>query len=189
MCLMIIHIAGECFHFSEDELDWDTSQEACKDRGAQLAVPRDLIRFMEHVVKISDKSEYYFVGGYKDPQEGIWKWLNGESFTVGDNFWENDILRENNTSHCLAISHSKYKFYDQPCSHSNRYICQRPTEYLQFPLYVVGVIFLILVLLAIALSIFFNWKRNKFHAKFNISTDISDYSVRERTRHDCENIL
>ena len=50
-------IAGECFKFSNDDLDWDKAQAKCKANGDQLAVPGDVEAFMKHILTMEYDKE------------------------------------------------------------------------------------------------------------------------------------
>ncbi|CAL4233726.1 unnamed protein product [Meganyctiphanes norvegica] len=203
MCsLEYISIAGECFHFGgideEDKRNWYDAQTACKDQGDQLAMPGDVTAFLKYIGKQNNTYADYFVGGRYDYHQEMWKWLNGTNITIESNFWTKNNPREYskvNETHCLAVFPSNGKLFDRICEHKKSYICQTTPEledeaHLNQLYIAVGAILLIIVLLAVALSIYIYKKRIQSKSNVLVPKVIAEPSgQRQPARHVSENSL
>ncbi|OXB53038.1 hypothetical protein ASZ78_002618 [Callipepla squamata] len=78
-----IGFRGKCYHFSEDESDWTSSQTNCSGLGASLAVldsAEDMVR--RHTEKPPSFTMRYrgssphWVGLSREGEEHPWQWVN-----------------------------------------------------------------------------------------------------------------
>ncbi|KAK0685794.1 CLC2E protein, partial [Pygoscelis papua] len=65
---------GKCYHFSEAEGDWTSSQDNCSALGASLAVLNS-VEDLSFVMRYKGISEHW-VGLSREDEEQPWKWVN-----------------------------------------------------------------------------------------------------------------
>ncbi|KFM13520.1 C-type lectin domain family 2 member E, partial [Aptenodytes forsteri] len=65
---------GKCYHFSEAEGNWTSSQDNCSALGASLAV-LDSVEDLSFVMRYKGISEHW-VGLSREDEEQPWKWVN-----------------------------------------------------------------------------------------------------------------
>ncbi|NXJ16827.1 CLC2E protein, partial [Odontophorus gujanensis] len=69
-----IGFRGKCYHFSEDESNWTSSQNNCSALGASLAV-FDSAEDMSFTMRYRGSSQHW-VGLSREGEEHPWQWVN-----------------------------------------------------------------------------------------------------------------
>ncbi|KAM6107013.1 C-type lectin domain family 2 member B-like isoform 2-T2 [Phoenicopterus ruber ruber] len=107
---------GKCYHFSETESDWMTSQENCKALGASLA----LINTMEEMAFIKRyKGEANHWFGLRKEEDDSWRWANGTAF--------NNWFEVRGGAPCAYLNQERIS--SSFCHTKKNWLCSRPDDY------------------------------------------------------------
>ena len=69
--------------------------------------------------------DYVYVGGEDMIEEGVFRWISGES-VQGIPWRSGQPNNDRNVEHCMAMKKSEsFKFYDRPCSKKYSFLCQK----------------------------------------------------------------
>nr|XP_048300239.1 C-type lectin domain family 4 member A-like isoform X2 [Myodes glareolus] len=121
--------SSHCYFISTDSASWSKSQKKCSSMGARLMVTRSREE-QDFITKILRRDAAYFIG-LSDPGHRQWQWVDQTPYNESATFWHPG---EPNNDHeqCVILIHprSRWGWYDIPCSHEQKSICQMKKIYL-----------------------------------------------------------
>lgn len=125
-------LAGKCYSFSDSKLDWLSSRDSCTTMGSHLTIlhSKEQHDALEKEAKRIGGSDYHFWIGLSDiEKEGDWRWV--DNTTLKNAYWnEWDSEPKNHQSgvvhdeDCAVLDRHSVTWFDVPCDHHYKYICQ-----------------------------------------------------------------
>ncbi|XP_077970269.1 lectin-like [Styela clava] len=120
---------GLYYKLFNDPVTYATAKSNCQNRGGDLASVgiRNPTVFNGEILPMIKSVEVDTWIGLDDiQQEGAFVWADGVTLSDQDSFWSTDQPDDHkNQEDCVHLSHlKKWKFNDNHCSTSNRYICE-----------------------------------------------------------------
>ncbi|XP_066564212.1 C-type lectin domain family 10 member A isoform X2 [Amia ocellicauda] len=111
---------GKCYYFSTENKDWDQANDACRQKGASLAMAKseDTLIFLSH--QITSK---YWMGLHDQGLEGTWKWVDATSVNMTAGLWNPGEPNNHSNEDCGEIKDKKLN--DSICGNRQRWICEK----------------------------------------------------------------
>ncbi|KAL7841697.1 hypothetical protein SRHO_G00253880 [Serrasalmus rhombeus] len=110
------------YYFSTEEMNWNKSRQACREREADLVV----INSAEEQKLIMTGRRDVWIGLSDEESEGQWKWVDGSALTT--QFWRSgEPNNANGVEHCamfLVSSHELQTWNDARCSVRAAWVCE-----------------------------------------------------------------
>ncbi|CAL4123051.1 unnamed protein product, partial [Meganyctiphanes norvegica] len=181
------NLGEECFWFSEGMADWDNAQTDCNLRGDILAVPSDILSFIDEINRLSPRNVPYFIGGKMD-SAGQWKWQDENGSLISNRYWATGQHSELPNSKCTTVTLGYYGLQKRDCSHLLKYICtrnvnQEPPHYNNcYTIPILTTLTILLLFLIVGLSVYAYVERKRLQETVKTS-------VKCLVKHDSENSL
>ncbi len=90
-----IEYNGNRYEFYDNDLTWTEAKVYCENMGGHL-VTITSSEEQNAIVSEMMSAEYYLIGASDQAEEGVWKWVTGETFDI--DFWE--VGQPDNTGSC-----------------------------------------------------------------------------------------
>ena len=106
------------------KLNWFDASKECSNEGSHLMILNTTtsVKIIQNYLAAADAS-WVFVGAHDMIEEGVFKWLNGES--VQQIPWHSGQPGGGENQNCLSIEKGlNYNFNDQQCSEKFQLLCQ-----------------------------------------------------------------
>uniref|UniRef100_A0A8C9SQY1 C-type lectin domain-containing protein n=1 Tax=Scleropages formosus TaxID=113540 RepID=A0A8C9SQY1_SCLFO len=115
-----------CYYISNEEKNWDTSRQYCKDRGADLVI----INSKEEQAFIDRFNSRFWIGLSDKEREGTWKWVDGTIMPQYEGNWEsgepNNYKRDEDCVETRIMNPEPNKRWnDLPCDFVLRWVCEK----------------------------------------------------------------
>jgi len=123
---------NNCYKLFTTPVTWDDAKTLCQQENSHLASINSAEEhqfIVERFVRGKDKSDYIWVGGNDQNQEGNWVWTDGSHWNYTDwNPGQPDNYNNNAAQgeHCLNLFSARRsgKFNDWFCSYKMKFLCK-----------------------------------------------------------------
>ncbi|KAM4600807.1 CD209 antigen-like protein C [Polymixia lowei] len=124
------HTGDKCYYFSRVKSDWLSSRDSCTEMGSHLAILHTMEEHdaLEKEARRVGRFDFHFWIGLSDlEKEGDWRWV--DNTTLQNEYWGESEPNNHQSGgeegeDCATLdSHSK-TWFDIPCDHICRHICQ-----------------------------------------------------------------
>uniref|UniRef100_A0A4W5KC03 C-type lectin domain containing 1 n=1 Tax=Hucho hucho TaxID=62062 RepID=A0A4W5KC03_9TELE len=127
-----IHVDEKCYSFSNDKMDWPSSRDSCTSLGSHLTIlhSKEQHDALEKEARRIGGFDYHFWIGLSDiEKEGDWRWVDNTTLT--NKYWNEYSSEPDNHqsggSHgedCATLDSHSQTWFDVPCDHIYKRICQ-----------------------------------------------------------------
>ncbi|XP_041365176.1 perlucin-like protein [Gigantopelta aegis] len=134
-----VNFRSSCYVFIEDHMTWTSALEVCEVFGSTLVeiTSADEASFVKALVKNHTRKtpDHVWTGGNDLLFEGEWRWIgSGENMAYTD--WypgdpNNVVHGDKHDEDCVEMFPGpklEYKWYDEDCTKSNLFICEKESE-------------------------------------------------------------
>ncbi|KAK9514012.1 hypothetical protein VZT92_027503 [Zoarces viviparus] len=127
-----LHVGDQCYHFSNNKLDWLKSRDSCAAMGSHLAILHTMEQHdaLEEEAKNIGGFDYHFWIGLSDlEKEGDWRWVDNTTLQL--KYWDQWSSEPNNHQSggehgedCATLDSHAKTWFDVPCENIYKRICQ-----------------------------------------------------------------
>ncbi|CAL4235349.1 unnamed protein product [Meganyctiphanes norvegica] len=172
-------------------VDWTSAQETCNQQGDMLAVPSDIMTFLNYTESQNILRLPYYIGGKRN-SGSEWKWHGKIGPVFRNEYWTTGHSKDidSTDSQCTSVLFGYKGLQKLFCSQSHGYICQQLNQQcdtIYIPL--LASLILLLLLLIIGLSVYVFILKKKLQASVVTTEKSSILPVQSPMRYDSENSL
>ncbi|XP_044027581.1 C-type lectin domain family 6 member A-like isoform X2 [Siniperca chuatsi] len=126
----------KCFLFSQDRMDWISSQYRCMALGGAVATVRTEEEqvFLWKKAQSLSQGDSYWLGLRSGGGDGGWQWSDGSLVGKGPQFWEREPDKTDSRELCGRLTpgdNYRTSWFTYRCSNKIRRICERRQATLQ----------------------------------------------------------
>ncbi|XP_026205644.1 CD209 antigen-like protein E [Anabas testudineus] len=127
-----LHLDNQCYFFSSDKLDWLKSRASCEEMGGHLSIlhsveQHDAVEKEARRIGVFD--HHYWIGLSDLDKEGDWRWV--DNTTLQHKYWDQHSSEPDNHQSggehgedCATLDSRSKTWFDVPCDHVHKRICQ-----------------------------------------------------------------
>jgi C-type mannose receptor len=115
----------ECYIRSDTPVYWTDAEKQCASNGGHLiSIGSDTANtFLTSLISDNTGAEYW-IGAQKKANSGKWVWSDGKRWSYTN--WQKGEPRNISGDACITLSASYSKWYANPCSNIQPYLCKVP---------------------------------------------------------------
>ncbi|CAH1796584.1 unnamed protein product [Owenia fusiformis] len=123
---------SNCYYFSDSPYTFNDSRAVCQKRGGDLPSLVDQAEWEFVKAQVKLRKKYFWIGATDEGDEANWRWVDGKPWdpALAKASWaKGQPDNWNDKEHC-AMARTNGDWNDIGCTANLRYICKRPTEYI-----------------------------------------------------------
>ncbi|XP_072025170.1 C-type mannose receptor 2-like [Amphiura filiformis] len=120
-----------CYHYGTSALTWANAEAQCESMSATLVVIEDdrEFNYLKNYHRYRYPEELFWIGLSDSEEEGVWKWISGQTTYPFDGAYWSQGSPDNSTAgaeHCSQLNGTHF-YDDVSCDSTIKYICEDDT--------------------------------------------------------------